>query len=396
VIKILEGQISFGGMQDALEAVARHKNIKHGIVQVTSNTCSGLMGVFCGRYITGAVLTLSGETGLPALRDLLAAKDGSFAFLDVTDEPIADLNQSLGVDLQAMLSSVDFSLDSMPVSEESLVGMASSNGEEIHLVDTSVADDGPVVHELTPERINATYQRITKISSHLRSQMPPTVAMEHVAPTEILPSLKADGTWNDSAAPPPWLEEATPPAPPRSEEGFFESPEDYERMRRKDQGVPKAVDISSQFVGLAVDENIDEPAEPDPEHMEAPRATPPRESLASPIAALNRPREERHSETGNFAVIYDAAPPTASQKKQTEDFKRLKDWKHKQRMIQLAVGSVVAIGLFGAAIAFGPQIMSTMNQPKAVVVPDADKVKVEPVKQEPIRNLPRRHRRHRN
>lgn len=393
MIKIFEGQISFGGMQDALEAVARHKNIKHGIVQVTSNSCSGLMGVFCGRFITGAVLTLSGETGLPALRNLLSAKDGSFAFLDVTDEPLTDLNQSLGVDLQAMLSSVDFSIDSLPVSQESLVDMASSTGEEIHTIDTSVTEDQIAVHELSPERINATYQRITKISSHLKSQMPPTVAMEHVAPTEAMPALKADGAWNDStaAAAAAWVE--APPTPPRSEEGFFESPEDYERMRRKDPGLPQSIDISSRFVGLAADEDIAADPEPDPEHSEAPHV-PPWQSLVSATAALNRPREERHSDTGNYAVIYDAAPPD-SKKRSNEEFKRLMGWKARKRIIQVAVGSVMVLSLFGAAVAFGPQIMNKINPPKAAVpVPDADKVKVEPVKQDPIHNLPRRHHRH--
>lgn len=166
MFKVLEGQISFGGMHDALEAVARHKNVKYGLLRVTSNTSSGLIGVFCGRFITGAVMSLSGESGYPALRNLLAAKDGSFAFMDASDEPVREVNQSLGVDLQTLLSSTDFSVDNLPISEESLTNMRGA-ADEVKLIDTSLEFEP--AEELTVERINQTYDRILSLSEHLRT-----------------------------------------------------------------------------------------------------------------------------------------------------------------------------------------------------------------------------------
>lgn len=173
MIKILEGQITFGGMHDALDAVARHKNVKHGVIRITSNSCSGLIGVFCGRFITGAVLTLTGDVGYTALRKLLAAKDGTFALMDVTEDPVREVNQSLGVDLQTLLSSVDFSLDDVPLSEGALTSM-STNDEEVRLIDTAHQMEPSVEALPQPERINRinqTYQRIMSVSAHERQQV---------------------------------------------------------------------------------------------------------------------------------------------------------------------------------------------------------------------------------
>jgi hypothetical protein len=319
--KILEGQISFGGMQDALEAVVRHKNVKNGVLSVTSNSCSGLMGVFCGRFITGAMLTLSGEVGLPALRQLLSAKDGAFALLDMSDEPVADLNQSLGVDLQAVLASVDFSLDTIPVSEESLIGLAVSN-EEIRTINTNVSEEVIPAEQLTPERINQTFQRIVKLSDHLAAQ--PSLS-------EPVPAVPVE-TW--SAAPP------MPPqsdVPTRGENDFHDQPPEWER-RKQDNSLPMAIELGSG-----------EPVK--------------YQSLAQPVRAVpdpgaqsaNRERDAKYSDTGNYAVVFDAAPQEP-RFKSNDEFKRLKSWKTNSQIIVMVLWLLVLVGIGAAIYTYGPQL----------------------------------------
>jgi hypothetical protein len=318
MIKVLEGQISFGGMQDALDAVVRYKNIKHGVLKVTSNTCSGLIGVFCGRFITGAILTLSGEAGLPALRQLLSAKDGNFALLDVTDEPVADLNQSLGVDLQAVLAAVDFSLEFVPVSEAALIGLAVPS-EEIRTIDTSIETDPVPIEQLTPERIDQTYQRIQKLSDHLKAQQESQAAM--------------DASWGNAPPAPPLSD-----APSRSENQFYDQPPEWERKNRN--GMPTSVEIGT---GEMPYESLGQPM---------PAIT----NQASPMPVANRPREERHSDTGNYAVVYDAAPPTERRFKSNDEFKRLKDWKTKSQIIVMVLWILVFGGIIYALYTYGPQL----------------------------------------
>lgn len=303
MIKVLEGQITFGGMHDALEAVARHKNIKHGVLRVTSNSCSGLLGVFCGRFITGAMLSLTGEAGLPALRELLSAKDGSFALLDVSDEPITELNQSLGVDLAAVLASVDFSLDSIPVSEESLIGLTST-GEEVRLIDTSAVEDIVPPEDLTPERVNSTFQRITSLSEHLKA------------------------------------EELSPPAPSLSDDQFYDQPPEWERRQER---LPSPIEISTEG-GKSEQQTFASPPVDEP----------------SPMPVPNRPREERHADGGNYAVVFDAAPPEPKFKT-NDEFKRLKDWRAKGQMIMMTLWALVFIGLAAAIVAYGPQLAQIVS-----------------------------------
>jgi hypothetical protein len=179
VYKLLEGQISFAGMQYALESVSRLNSVKNGILRITSNEGSGLIGIFCGRFITGAAMTLSGEMGHRALRQLLAASDGSYAFMDAGDEVFEDLKQNLGVDIEQLLAAGL----SLPLTDETLTGMTSS-GDEIKTVDTTV-NVSPGGEDDRLERIQVTYDRLLALS---RRPAPTTSApTEPAVPTSTAP-----------------------------------------------------------------------------------------------------------------------------------------------------------------------------------------------------------------
>jgi hypothetical protein len=160
VKKLLEGHISFGGIQDALEAVSRLRDVKNGVLQIISQDSSGMIGIFCGRFVTGAVLTLSGDTGNRALRKLLASKEGKFTFLDAGDEPIEDLKQSLGIDINLLLSS-GLDPSALPT-EDALTGLMVS-GDNIKAINT---DDIiiPENDEDRRHRVLRTYDRLLSLS----------------------------------------------------------------------------------------------------------------------------------------------------------------------------------------------------------------------------------------
>ena len=173
MLTILEGQISFsGGLHDALEAISKHKTIQYGVLRITSDTGSGLVGIFCGRYITGAVMTLTGEKRAYAVKRLLSAKNGTYAFMDAMGESLPDIrSQHMAIDVRVLLDSVqDFASADLPISEESLTGLSAS-AEEIQLIDTTFGseDDGEdedFTEEERIERINQTYNRLLSLTEH--------------------------------------------------------------------------------------------------------------------------------------------------------------------------------------------------------------------------------------
>jgi hypothetical protein len=195
----LEGQISFGGIHDVLESVSRYKNVTNGLLRITSNNASGLMGIFCGRFITGAVLILSGEEGYGALKQLLSAKDGTFAFMDAMGEALPDLRQSLGVDISLLLASVDLDNADLTLTEETLTGHRASQ-DELQLIDTSM-DIGTSELLLTDgervDRINRTYDRLMSLSQHQKAHQ--TANQPQPAPG---PAIQAASTQNAASITP--------------------------------------------------------------------------------------------------------------------------------------------------------------------------------------------------
>ncbi len=172
MLTIFEGQISFsGGLQEALETVTSHKNVQNGVLRITSDQGSGMIGIFCGRYMTGGVLTLSGERKLPAIKRLLSCKEGSFAFLDVLGEKMPDLKQGLCIDIRMLLDAVpDLAKVAIPLSEESLTRLTAP-AEDIHLIDTAfINEEEPAFpdEDARIAEITRTYNRLVALSEYER------------------------------------------------------------------------------------------------------------------------------------------------------------------------------------------------------------------------------------
>src|SRR6185437_1691367 len=99
---ILQGRISpHEGLKEALEIVMTLREINSGILEIQAPELRGRIGIAWGRFVTGALLD-NGECGKRALRRLLALRAGQFSFIDMKGEPILELRQSLGIDLNAI------------------------------------------------------------------------------------------------------------------------------------------------------------------------------------------------------------------------------------------------------------------------------------------------------
>ncbi len=109
---VLEGQISDDqDLREVLEIVLNVKDVQNGVLRITCNEFNGRIGIFCGRYITGAKVSSTDETGEEALKKLLTVQKGNFAFLDAKGQDISDLKQSLSIEIDRLLELLPNSID---------------------------------------------------------------------------------------------------------------------------------------------------------------------------------------------------------------------------------------------------------------------------------------------
>jgi hypothetical protein len=73
----------------------------------SGNTVSGRIYLKDGELVTGAVVLPDVENNYPALKTLLAIKEGNFALIAVTPEDEIKSDQSLNIDLLALLELID-------------------------------------------------------------------------------------------------------------------------------------------------------------------------------------------------------------------------------------------------------------------------------------------------
>ena len=127
MLNVFDGQITqTDGLRDALEGILSAKSVQNGVLRIQSDLVSGRVGIFCARFITGAQVDATGESGGLALRRLLAARNGSFSFEDARGSDISDLKQSLSIDVEILLENMTELLagKSVSLSDGSMFGFA--------------------------------------------------------------------------------------------------------------------------------------------------------------------------------------------------------------------------------------------------------------------------------
>jgi tetratricopeptide (TPR) repeat protein len=87
-----------------LKAISNSSTARNGVFLVHSNSVKGRIGVFCNRYISGAIVDGTDTVGIDALRELLSAQSGIFGFRCCAPAEGLELKQDLAIDLTEILA----------------------------------------------------------------------------------------------------------------------------------------------------------------------------------------------------------------------------------------------------------------------------------------------------
>jgi len=104
---ILEGQLSATiGMREVLQTLLKRSAEATGILRVASprKNLNGRLALLAGKFIVGAQITDTDQSGYEAVKSLLSVTDGNFAFLATDDKQALDLGKKLHISLPALMS----------------------------------------------------------------------------------------------------------------------------------------------------------------------------------------------------------------------------------------------------------------------------------------------------
>ena len=89
----------------ALQAVSDADSVRNGVLIVFTQEMRGRIGIFCNRYISGAIVDDTGQKGAQALESLMSVRTGMFGFRACLAAEGQELKQDLAVDITEMLLS---------------------------------------------------------------------------------------------------------------------------------------------------------------------------------------------------------------------------------------------------------------------------------------------------
>lgn len=122
---IVEGQITpEEGMDEIIQILVALKTVPTPILRINcfDPRFQGKIGFTLGGYILGARIDETGETGYPAVRQLLSVTKGNYAILDPEKQSVTDLNQGLWIEGTKIIAL----LPNIPVSPEGLVSVSAA------------------------------------------------------------------------------------------------------------------------------------------------------------------------------------------------------------------------------------------------------------------------------
>lgn len=104
---ILEGNLNASnGTREVLQTLLVRQPEATGILRFSSprRNINGRLALLSGKFIVGAQITDTDESGYSALKSLLSISDGNFAFLATSNKEALDLGTRLHIDLNALIS----------------------------------------------------------------------------------------------------------------------------------------------------------------------------------------------------------------------------------------------------------------------------------------------------
>lgn len=123
------------GLWGALEQITTCDVVRNGVLVVFSQEASGRLGVFCNRYITGAVIDSSSELGVKAIKTLLGIKNGMFCFRPCLVDETKELGQKISISIKEVLELKNDSAERPENPAETLQRI------KLHQMETAVNDD---------------------------------------------------------------------------------------------------------------------------------------------------------------------------------------------------------------------------------------------------------------
>jgi hypothetical protein len=116
---VLEGQLAADwSIKEVLQTISSLSNVELGVLRIASSASAvnGRLAVTRGRFVIGAKMTDTAESGYDAVRKLLSVQTGNFAFLDTSGAPPPDMDQSLHISIGRLLEA----LPELPAGPEEL------------------------------------------------------------------------------------------------------------------------------------------------------------------------------------------------------------------------------------------------------------------------------------
>lgn len=175
---ILEGHLApNSGIREVLQSVLKRASAATGILRISCprRNLNGRLALFQGRFIVGAQITDSDESGYDAVKMLLSVRDGNFAFLETENAEALDMGKTLHISLDSLIER----LPELPESsadlfdEQSLLDEVFGPGE---LDGTNTGGQSAVILPSEPDRSVDREPAWQVLTSLMQEEAPPVKA----------------------------------------------------------------------------------------------------------------------------------------------------------------------------------------------------------------------------
>jgi hypothetical protein len=106
--------------REILWSIMKHKKVAVGLLRISGNrpTVEGDICIHNGVFVVGARLRSGNERGYPAIKAMLMQSEGTFQYLDMGEEDVPDIDQTMKLRLTQLINS----LPNLPAKYEDLIG----------------------------------------------------------------------------------------------------------------------------------------------------------------------------------------------------------------------------------------------------------------------------------
>lgn len=159
---VIEGVITKEeAMNEVIDTLIHLKSVHNALLRVSCKEqgIQGRVGFGPGGHILGGHIEETGETGYPAVRKLLTVRSGNYAILDMTNEHVPEINQTLWIKADKILEI----WPNLPPVPDSLLGASLSSIPALQ----SITHGGLGKPQDTITRMRQNYTRSKSHQAHI-------------------------------------------------------------------------------------------------------------------------------------------------------------------------------------------------------------------------------------